>query len=244
MKKSKLVQALERYLERTGESQSALSNRARLGRSAVREILSGRSQAPRASTITALAGAMGCSVSDLVEDAAPYKSTFHYTPGGFSEDSSRFTSAPLHFYEDVPILNHLPIDHVNPEIYPDEIEYDLFLGKKPIGFLPRPARFLQFEHLFAVYMSSDKMAPWRRFGEFVYATAELPTPPLSHVVVQLRDTNNTEGACYVRTLMNRDMSFLYLSGYSADAPDFQVPLERVALVHRVIEWQAILLGQL
>ncbi len=68
---SQLTREIRRRMDAGGFNQKSLARTAGLNETAVRDILVGKSKHPRHDTVQKLAGALGCSVLDLLEPGAP-----------------------------------------------------------------------------------------------------------------------------------------------------------------------------
>ncbi len=239
MEETKVQRVLKAHFKETGESQSAFARRAKIGGSALREIVAGRTRSPQGSTLLAIAKALQRPVNDLVDDSYPEAAEPDAVPG-FSDEPAPFQKA-ITFIEDVPIFNDFASSF--DLAISKEFSYDLEIGSKPLGYLPRHSRFAQLRDLFACYTNTNVMAPWRNIGEFVFATRELPAHVHAHVILQLDPDGPVKKPCLLRQLITRDSQNFTLRSYHPERRDETIPTERIRALYRVIEWQQVLLGQ-
>lgn len=68
---SYLARQIQRRMEALKTNAQALSTKARLNPTAVRDILSGKSKSPKQSTLEAIAKALACTVADLIGERTP-----------------------------------------------------------------------------------------------------------------------------------------------------------------------------
>lgn len=101
-----LQRAIRDYLARTGESERALSEKAGLNHKAVNQILNGKTETNRGSTLTKLAAAMGLDLADLLrDDFSPGAHMRHAQPSGALTIREYDVGASAGYGAEPPVLN-------------------------------------------------------------------------------------------------------------------------------------------
>lgn len=108
-----------------------------------------------------------------------------------------------------------------------------------IGWVRRPARFRGIQ-IFAIYMQSNTMSPWREAGELLYVHPGRPGKPGDYVLVELLPlSKDLPPGGLVKRLVSLGDSTMTLAQYNP-AREIQLPLDRVRAIHRVLDWGELL----
>lgn len=115
-----------------------------------------------------------------------------------------------------------------------EIEQTQFEPATVIRYIMRPLALMNAKESYAIYLQGESMFPRFSPGELAIVDASRPPSIGDDVVVQLRGQDNDEiDTILVKRLIRRAAKFLQLQQYNP-AAIFEVPIERVARVHRIV----------
>ncbi len=109
-------------------------------------------------------------------------------------------------------------------------------------YLKRPSVLRGRPDVYGVYVQGSSMSPRWEDGELVFVDPRRPAMIGDDVVLFLRDRDGYDGealtCCLIKRIVKRTAVFVRLQQFSP-AGEFDVPVERVARIHRVIPFSEL-----
>jgi phage repressor protein C with HTH and peptisase S24 domain len=121
---------------------------------------------------------------------------------------------------------------------PEPVEITNFVMGEAITYVRRPPGLNDEQRAYGIFVSGSSMEPRYRPGDPVFVDPRRPPSIGDDVVVQLQaaDDSGDIVSGLIKTLVRRTSTMLELEQYQPHMR-FQVPIERVAHIHRVIPWR-------
>lgn len=184
---SKLKENLRRLMNEQGFNQKSLSLAAGKNETAVRDILE-RARNPRQDTLSALAGALGVSVSELLGD----------DPSPRPDDG--FVARPVEIPAQSQMPRTLPV--YGQAACGDDGAFEM--NGEVLDYVEMPPSLMGARNPYGVYISGESMSPRYEPGWLVHVHPHKPCRPGDNVVVQLRpQAEGMPPLAYVKVLVSR-----------------------------------------
>lgn len=110
-----------------------------------------------------------------------------------------------------------------------------------VDFVRRPPRLMGRKDIFALWVRSDSMSPWRFPGDLIYCEGIREADAGDFVVIEMKPTDrNTDlRPVYIKRLVARSTTLLTVEQYN---PRKQFTIQRadVHQLHRVMDWSELL----
>ena len=194
-----LAKTMRAILARQGRSGEEVAQAAGLGRSAVNDILSGRSKRPRYDTLLRIAKVLNVPVEQLTGEArpAPIPANLPADP-----DSPLAVPAPTPGARDLPVLG---------EARGGENGFFLTNGDV-LAYAERPPALRNVRHAYALVMRGTSMEPRYFEGELLCIHPLRPVHRDNFVHIELHD-----GRSYVKQFLRRDDEWLWVRQLNPEA---------------------------
>jgi phage repressor protein C with HTH and peptisase S24 domain len=109
-----------------------------------------------------------------------------------------------------------------------------------VDYARRPPTVGRAAKVFVLYVQGSSMSRWREEGSMVYVDPARPAKPGERVVVELHPEEEGEPSpAYLKELISRTATKLRLKQYNPEQ-SFDLSLNKVKKIHRVIEWEELL----
>ena len=109
------------------------------------------------------------------------------------------------------------------------IDQEMFLTDGPLDYVPRPAYLRNVRSAYALYMIGESMDPRYRHGQLIHVNPSRPISPGDGVAVTKKNS-----AVLVKEFVRRTATGILLREYRPEDRQFEVPLEEIADVHRIV----------
>lgn len=109
-----------------------------------------------------------------------------------------------------------------------------------VDYARRPPTVARSSKVFVLYVQGNSMSRWREPGSMVYVDPARPPKPGDRVVIELHPERDGEPSpAYLKELVSRTATKLRLKQYNPEGT-FDLSLNKVKKLHRVIEWEELL----
>lgn len=237
----RLLYEIDRRASPLGLTDRALSLKAGLGADFVRNIRRGKTRDPGSANLKRIADLLGCTVDQLLgtkpgDQAAPpppAASDVGLSPGELSSVAVARGIA-------LPPLALMPRDL---PVYgtaagADDGVFELNTGEA-IDWLRRPPGLQGLKDIFGIYVVDESMAPRFEPGEAVIVHPGKPPVPGCDVIVELKDADEAPRKAILKRLVRRTSTKLVLEQFNPKKT-VEIPLSKIAAVHRVLRWHEVL----
>jgi SOS-response transcriptional repressor LexA len=193
-----------------------------------------RGRMPSADTIAKLAGVVGLSASELLNEDEAVLAPKDLIPPS--------TDLPA----DVPILGtalgaDLVIDTDTQQ--PLSIEQTIVEPGEVVGYMRRLPALDRQREIYALYVVGSSMSPRFEPGEAVYVSPRRPPNIGDDVIVQVAEPDFEAGhevrSVLVKRLVRRTAAFVELEQFNPPIR-FKIETSRISAVHRVLPWSELL----
>lgn len=218
-----LQQVIREYLARTGESERALSERAGLNHKAVNQILHGKTETNRGSTLTKLAAAMGVEVAALLPSRAPVQLT-----------QPELRPAPeVTIPATATLPRNLPVYGTAAGGNGDGA-FVLSTGEV-VDRVRRPASLAENKLAYGLYVEGDSMEPQIYAGDLLIVDPTKKARPRDKVVLVIThpDGDETRSMAYVKELVRNAPDKVIVRQFNPPK-NLEFAQENVASMHRVL----------
>ena len=117
---------------------------------------------------------------------------------------------------------------------------DFELNGETVDWVRRPPGIAGTKGAFALYVQGDSMVPWRKPGDLVYVNPARPPRIGDHVVVELKSAAGEPKPAFVKLYLRHAGKSVILAQYNPRIDDLAVPVDRVAQILRIMEWDELL----
>jgi phage repressor protein C with HTH and peptisase S24 domain len=117
---------------------------------------------------------------------------------------------------------------------------DFELNGETVDWVRRPPGIAGTKGAFALYVQGDSMVPWRKPGDLVYVNPARPPRIGDHVVVELKSAAGEPKPAFVKLYLRHAGKSVILAQYNPRIDDLAVPVDRVAQIFRIMEWDELL----
>lgn len=205
-----LVSNIEAAMARRAVGAIKLAQDAGLGRTAVADILSGRSENPRYATLQKIAAALSVSVEELT----------------VGQDSSPATVEPARYGQaDLPV-------YASAQGGPD----GMVIVMEPIEYIRRPDFLDRVPDAFAFYVTGDSMEPRYEQGERLLIHPRRPARAGSDVLVILNTQDGAEHAAMVKRLVSLSRDKVRLRQFNPPR-DFDLSRSEISNIFKIMGTQ-------
>lgn len=215
MTNNDLANTMRAILARQGRSGEEVAQAAGLGRSAVNDILSGRSKRPRYDTLLRIAKVLNVPVEQLTNEDRLLRNTFPsdsqwtVTYNESNPDSPVTVPAPPAGARDLPVLG---------EARGGENGFFLTNGEV-LAYAERPPALRNVRHAYALVMRGTSMEPRYFEGELLCIHPLRPVNRDNFVHIELHD-----GRSYVKQFLRRDNEWVWVRQLNPEATvQFRAP---------------------
>lgn len=215
-----LRRTLPLWLAKKRTDAQSVSLKAELGRTAVADIISGKSAKPRYPNLVRIARAMDITIDQMFDDPFAEEMPVATDPqavdlrGGGTAVAMRLGPAP----HDLPIMGEGKAGLSG-----------IFMGNgDPIALIPRPPVLHGVSTAFAVYVRGDSMIDRYYDGELVYVN---PAKPVRHGSFVLIELKNHEA--FIKRFVKRDNNLLTVEQFNPRC-FIEYPESTVKHVYRIV----------
>lgn len=216
---SPIAARIRERLASLGLSVRAAASRAGSPESTIRNILEGKSESPRGTTLTKLAKALDVSEQWLLTGQQPPEFTPAEVelpePGSMPKDLPVYGSAMGSVidagFEGIEIFSTMPADYVR-----------------------RPPALSRVPDAYAIYVSGDSMHPMHPHGALRMVHPHRPVAPGDSVIVQTRSWEDAPAQGYIKILRRRNGDRVILEQLNPPTV-IEIPLQSVISIHKVLE---------
>ncbi len=228
-----LAEKLDQLVRESGLSSTAVSVSAGLGKTAVRDIVEGRSRRPTFHTLSQIAAALGVPAEALFEAAAAH-------PGLTSPKLFRSSAPPARGgvgKAGIPAGNPLagaPSDRTLPirGIARGGVQgsFQVPVDEPPFDWTFRPPQLAHVKDAYAVMMVGTSMYPRYREGTLLWVNPSVPTPIGCDVLGIFHDDR-----AFVKELTRRTSTHLIVRQYGDEPGELPpIPLSDIRALHRIV----------
>lgn len=222
---SELTKNLRNRIDAAGLSAQETSIRAGLGKTAVSEILRGKSKDPRSGTLEKIGKVLGCTVADLVGSHDDVTPATHNRQN--LDNISRQPPVML------PQSQELPADLPVYGTAAGAIMGAFQMFNEVADYVRRPPGVPKETNAYGLYVVGDCMAPRFEDGELIIVHPGRPVRPGDYVVVQFDADGDGERAAMIKRLVRRTKDWLFLEQLNP-RQELSLHAEHVISIHRVL----------
>jgi phage repressor protein C with HTH and peptisase S24 domain len=233
MDRDKLIELIKRGLDKPGKTQGGLALALKRSDAVVSRMLAG-ARAIKAHEVDAI-------MAYLEEETAAGARK------GRGAGRGRERTTPVFEFSNVasarnplPGINTLPQDVPILGTAMGGDNGDFVFSGGTIDFARRTPAIAKNRGVYCLYVQGSSMAPWREEGQMIYVDPARPPRIGDYVVVQVKHPSAPEPTgAFVKRLVGKTATKLKLTQLNP-ARDFDIALERVAALHRVIGLEELL----
>ena len=229
-----LQRQLESRRREKNWSRRKLSLKAGLSETAVKAILSGKSQHPRQDTLEKLARVLECSVESLltvapqsqpINDLDPTKSApeFRSASGGEARPADVVLPARASLPLDVPVMGTAAGADVGA----------FQIDNAPIDYVRCPPALVGAKKPYALYVVGDSMSPAIENGALLFVHPDRPPRIGDYVVIEQQRHADSERVAYVKRLRRRTEKWVFVDQFNPRGEQ-KFLASTVTRLHRVL----------
>jgi SOS-response transcriptional repressor LexA len=240
----KMRERLAAALKSTGWKSRPLSEAAGLGQTAVRDIIGGRSRAPKLETYARIADALKLPLSYFTDDHDPEIAASTGPSPPASVGTSRPAQPTSSHFIDVELPDRwqmprdLPVYGTSAGSARDGA-FSINLGDV-VDRVRRPPGMASNKKAYGTYLEGDSMEPLYHHGQLILVDPTKPTRPRDRVVVLLANPHDSNHQAFVKELVRRDDDQIVVRQFN---PPQQMVFSthEVAALHRIVDPTELLL---
>ena len=103
-----------------------------------------------------------------------------------------------------------------------------------VDYVARPPALAGTAQAFALYVTSDSMAPRYEAGELVFVHPSRPPQPGCDVVIEMQGEDGAPGRCYIKRLRRRTAEAVIAEQFNPPRSDLRYPVKKLRRVMRIL----------
>ncbi|MFC3231280.1 XRE family transcriptional regulator [Marinibaculum pumilum] len=103
-----------------------------------------------------------------------------------------------------------------------------------VDYVARPPALAGTAQAFALYVTSDSMAPRYEAGELVFVHPSRPPQPGCDVVIEMLGEDGAPGRCYIKRLRRRTAEAVIAEQFNPPRSDLRYPVKKLRRVMRIL----------
>jgi phage repressor protein C with HTH and peptisase S24 domain len=224
-----LQERINRLIKERGMNHTSVALTAGLGRSAIRDIVRGKSRRPSYDTLKKIADALGIHIELLTDTIVTPSKILHANVITGRDPRSPRTGVPAGDPLRGPVSDRtLPVfGQARGGL---EGEFFMTVETPPIDWSYRPPQLAHVDNAYAVLMTGTSMEPRFQEGCILWIHPGLPTPVGKDVLVTLKDDR-----AFVKRLVKKTATHLIVAQFGDEPGELPpIPIESVRSIHRIV----------